>query len=90
MRNKSGQYIVVQQGCGYLGTMSTVFQAEIFAIYKALDKLKEIAKPTRNNILKYGNIIKAKTTIYCDSQAAILALNKQPCKSLTVIKCLGT
>ena len=46
MRNKSGQYIVVQQGCGYLGTMSTVFQAEIFAIYKALDKLKEIAKPT--------------------------------------------
>ncbi len=60
---------------GYLGQIATVFQAEITAINKAAEALQAIEG------LK-------EVTIFCDSQAAILAINQHLIKSREVWSCI--
>jgi ribonuclease HI len=62
--------------CRNLGTMATVFQAEIFAILLCLQE----------NIRR--NFKRRTILIYCDSQAALKALNSFEVKSKLVWECL--
>ena len=68
---------VIYNGNFYLGTMATVFQAEVTAINKSAKMLSE--KRWLNKTI----------TFYTDSQACMLALNNITVKSKTVEKCIN-
>ena len=59
---------------GHIGTHSTVFQGEVFAIQRASNYLQTL--PGNEDI-----------NFYVDNQAAILSLTKPECDSTTVYRC---
>ena len=65
----------LQSGNGYLGTHSTVFQAEVTAIQKCAEAL------AKEHV--------SEAIIYCDSQAALAALSSLNIKHKTVQNCIS-
>lgn len=68
---------VIYNGNFYLGNNTTVFQAEVAAIYKSASWLSD------------NNYQWKKITIFTDSQACMAALNNLTKKSRTVEKCIN-
>ncbi|MCF6239098.1 MAG: hypothetical protein L3J79_09890, partial [Candidatus Marinimicrobia bacterium] len=64
------------KGCGNLGPLTSVFQAEVVAINRAAVKLLEISDISI-------------VTFFVDSQAALLALDKKHSTSLVVRECIS-
>ena len=81
--HKEGRNVMLSQGRGFLGESTTVFQAEIFAIIKAIDNLR-ILQPTQ----PFNPFKDSAVSIFCDSQASIKALQKTPITSALLLNCL--
>ena len=58
----------------YLGEETSVFQAEIYAIFMAITTLQNISVESEENKKLYGSLTNLPVTIFCDSQAAIKTL----------------
>ena len=74
--DENGTQTPTHEGQEYLGTMATVYQAEITAITRACENLLEL--PSSN------------VTIFSDSQAALMALDKHWISSKITLECLDT
>ena len=79
------QFSSIHEDSGPLGSLATVFQAEVHAIIQALKYLVRISSPSQENRVRFGPILSAH--IFCDSQSALKALDSHLINSHQVLEC---
>ena len=79
------QFSTIHEDSGPLGSLASVFQAEVHAIIEALKHLVRISAPNQENRVRFGPILSAH--IFCDSQSALKALDSHLINSHQILEC---
>jgi ribonuclease HI len=79
------QFSTIYEDLSSLGSLATVFQAEVHAIIQALKYLVCISSPNQNKRVRFGPILSAH--IFCDSQSALKALDSRLINSQQILEC---